>query len=78
MTKLAPGTNSLERIRTHAHLLRLRNRSTGVATSTLLVANPDLYERFELCAQVRHVERLLANDGWCLVHRSTAVPAQAV
>ena len=60
------------------HLLRVGNRSTNKTTTTLLIGHPMLYERFKLRAQIRHMERLLSNNGRCLVRRSTAVPAQAV
>ena len=59
-------------------LLRRSDCSTGRATATLLVGHPMLDGRFEFRVKVRQMERRLADDGRCLVSRSTAVPAQAI
>ncbi len=79
-TESAPGTGSPENASGHTlvHLRRFSNHSTSRAASTLLVGHPTLYVRFELRAQVRHMEVHLADDGGCLVCGGTAVPAQAV
>jgi hypothetical protein len=60
-------------------MLRRSDRSTSRTTSTLLVRDPMLNERFEVLAKVRCMERLLADDGGYLVlSRSMAVPTQTI
>ena len=61
-----------------SYLLSRSGDSTSGATSALLIGHPALYQWLELRAEVRHVERLFANDGRYLVYRSTAVPTQAI
>ena len=59
-------------------LLSRSDGSTSGAPSALLVCHPPLYQWLELRAEVRHMKGLFANDGRYFVHRSTAVPAQAI
>ena len=62
----------------HRLRLRLGDSSTSRTTATLLVSHPMINDRFKLRAQVRYVERCLADDGRCLVPGSTAIPAQTI
>jgi hypothetical protein len=48
-------------------LLRFCDYSTNGTTPALLVGHPMIYERFELRAQVYHMEGLLADDRRCLM-----------
>ena len=58
--------------------LRLRGGATLRTLADGLVVDPVLNDGFELCAEVRAVERVLADDRGLLVLAGFAVPAQTV
>ena len=58
--------------------LRLRGGATLRTLADGLVVDPILNDGFELCAEVRAVERVLADDRGLLVLAGFAVPAQTV
>ena len=55
--------------------LRLCDSATFGTLADRFVVNPILDDRFKLCAEVRAVERVFADDGGLLVLARLAVPA---
>ena len=58
--------------------LGIRSNATRRTFSLLWILHPRVDEHFELRPQVGHVERVLANDEWLVMHRLTAIPAEAI
>lgn len=54
------------------------NYATGFTSPHILFPHPLLDNRFELCPEIRHVERIFMNDGRFRMCGGRAIPAEAV